>query len=95
MLSILKISLSLYTISEDIVELDVLDFDNEKKPVVAKKKLSVEDFVSFCTGSRYITHNLMQAVTINFQYFELDSSPRVRVVVNTFKITLTFPVNGC
>ena len=84
MLSILKISLSLYTISEDIVELDVLDFDNEKKPVVAKKKLSVEDFVSFCTGSRYITHNLMRAGTINFQYFELDSSPGVRVVVNTF-----------
>ena len=37
MFSILKISLSPYTISEDIVELDVLDFDNEKKPVVAKR----------------------------------------------------------
>ena len=100
MFSILKISLSLYTISEDIVELDVLDFDKEKKPVVAKKKLLVEDFVSFCTGSRYITLiqiyiYIMQAVTINFQYFELDSSPGVRVVVNTFNITLTFLVNGC
>ena len=35
--------------SEDIVELHVIEnFDNEKeKPVVTKKKLSIEDFVSF------------------------------------------------
>ena len=35
--------------SEDIVEQDVTEnFDNEKeKPVVTKKKLSIEDFVSF------------------------------------------------
>ena len=38
--------------SADIVELDVTEnFDNEKeKPVVSKKKLTIEDFVSFCTG---------------------------------------------
>ena len=71
------------------------NFDNEKeKPVVAKKKLSFEDFVSFCTGSRYITHNLMRAKTIDFRHFELDFSPRVKVVVNTYNITLTFSVNG-
>ena len=80
---------------EDIVELDVIEnFDNEKNAVFTKKKLSIKDFILFCTGSRYITHNLMWAGTINFQYFELDSSPGVRVVVNTCKITLTFPVNG-
>ena len=58
----------------DIVELDVTgNFDNEKeKPVVAKKKLSIEDFVSFCTGSRYITHNLMRTKTIDFRHFEQD-----------------------
>ena len=73
--------------SGDIVELDVTEnFDNEKeKPVVAKKKLSIEDFVSFCTGSRHITHNLMRAKTIHFRHFV--------VVVNTCNITLTFSVN--
>ena len=83
-------------VSEDIAELDVIEnFDNEKeKPVVSKKKLTIEDFVSFCTGSRYITHNLMRAGTIDFRHFEQDSSPGVRVVVNTCNITLTFPVNG-
>ena len=47
--------------SEDIVEMDVIEnFDNVKeKPVVTKKKLSIEDFVSFCAGSRHVTHNLM------------------------------------
>ena len=56
--------------SEDIVELDVIEnFDNEKeKPVVSKKKLTIEDFVSFCTGSRYIAHNLMRAGTIFFTW---------------------------
>ena len=82
--------------SEDIAELDVIEnFDNEKeKPVVSKKDLTIEDFVSLCTGSRYITHNLIWAGTIGFRYFEQDSSPGVRVVVNTCNITLTFPVNG-
>ena len=82
--------------SEDIVELDVIEnFDNEKeKPVVSKKKLTIEDFVSFCTGSRYITYNLMRAGTIDFRHFEQDSSPGVRVVGNTCNITMTFPVNG-
>ena len=81
---------------EDIVELDVIEnFDNEKeKPVVSKKKLTIEDFVSFCTGSRYITHNLMRVGTIDLRNFEQDSSPGVRVVVNTCNITFTFPVNG-
>ena len=39
--------------SEEIAELDVIkNFDNEKeKPVVTKKKLPLEDFVSFYTGS--------------------------------------------
>ena len=82
--------------SEDIVELDVIEnFDNDKEnPVVSKKKLTIEDFVSFCTGSRYITHNLMRAGTIDFRHFEQDSTRGVRVVVNTCNITLTFPVNG-
>ena len=54
----------------DLIE----NFDNErKKPVVTKKKLSIEDFVMFCAGSRYITYNLMQAGTIKFRHFELDS----------------------
>ena len=66
----LKISLSFYTILETLV---------------AKKKLSIEDFVSFCTGSRHITHNLMRAKTIHFRHFV--------VVVNTCNITLTFSVN--
>ena len=68
--SISKISLSLYY-SEDIVELDVTEnFDNGKeKPVVSKKKVRIEDFVSFCTGSRYVTHNLMRAGTIDFRHF--------------------------
>ena len=54
--------------SEDIGELDVIEnVDNEKeKPVVTKKKLSIKDFVSFCRGSRYKTHNLMGARTIDF-----------------------------
>ena len=54
--------------SEDIIELDVIEnFDNEKeKPVVSKKKLTIEDFVSFCTGSKFIAHNLMQTGAINF-----------------------------
>ena len=57
--------------SEDIVELDVIkNFDNDKEnPVVRKKKLTIEDFISFCTGSRYITHNLMRAGTIDFRHF--------------------------
>ena len=61
--------------SEGIVELDVIEnFDNEKeKPVVTKKKLSIEDFASFCKGSRYLTHNLMRAATIDFRHFEQDS----------------------
>ena len=82
--------------SEDIVELDVIEnFDNEKEnSVVTKKKLSIEDFVSFCTGSRYITDNLMRAGTIDFRHFEQGSSPGVRGVVNTFNTTLTFPVNA-
>ena len=81
---------------EDIVEPDVIEnSDNEKeKPVIIKKKLTIEDFVSFFTGSRYITHNLMRAGTINFRHFENDSSPGVRVVGNTCNITLTFPLNG-
>ena len=80
--------------SED--ELDVIEnFDNEKeKPVVTKKKLSIEDFVSFCTGSRYITHNSMQAGIIDFRHFEQDSLPGVKVVVNTCNIILTFRDGG-
>ena len=66
----------------------------KKNPVVSKKKLTIEDFLSFCTGSRYITHNLMQAGTIDFRHFEQDLSPGVRVAVNTCNITLTFAVNG-
>ena len=67
------------------------NFDNEKKKaVVTKKKLSIEDFVSFCRGSRYKTHNLMGAGTIVFRHFEQDSSPGVRVVVDTCNIT-NFP----
>ena len=32
----------------------IKNFDNDKvKPVVTRKKLLIEDFVSFCTGSRY------------------------------------------
>ena len=41
-----------------------------------------------------ITHNLMQARTIDSRHFEQDSSPGVRVVVNICNITLTFPVNA-
>ena len=65
--------------SEDIAELDVIEnFDNEdEKPVVSKKKLTIEDFVSFCTGSRYVTHNLMRAGTIDFRHFEQYFSPGV------------------
>ena len=36
----------------------------------------------------------MRAGIINFRHFEQDSSPGVRVVVNTCNITLTFSVNG-
>ena len=35
----------------------------------------------------------MRAGTIDFRHFEQDYSPGVRVVVNTWNITLTFPVN--
>ena len=66
--------------SEDIVELDVIE--------------NFKDFVSFCTGSIYITHKLMRAGTIIFRHFEQNSSPGVRVVLNTCNITLTFPANG-
>ena len=71
--------------SEDTAELNVIEnFDNEKeKSVVTKKKLSIDDFVLFCAGSRHVTHNLMRAGTIDFQHFEQDSSPGVRVAVNT------------
>ena len=71
--------------SEDIAELDVIEnFDNEKEmPVVSKKKLTIEDFVLLCTGSRYTT-----------RHFEQDSLPVVRVNVNTYNRTLTLPVNG-
>ena len=61
--------------------------------MVSKNKLAIEDFVSFCTTSRYITHNLMRVGTIDFRHFEQDSPPGVRVAVNTCNITLTFPVN--
>ena len=54
--------------------------------MVSKKKLTIEDFVSFCTGSRYITHNLMRDRTIDFRHFKQDYSPGVRVVVNTCNI---------
>ena len=71
------------------------NFDNKKeKPVVSRKKLTIEDFVSFCTGSRYIAHNLMRDGTIHFRQFKQDYSAGVRVVVNTCNINLTFPVNG-
>ena len=71
------------------------NFDKEKeKPVVSKKKLTIADFVSFCTGSKFIAHNLMQTGAINFWHFEQDSSPGVRVVMNTCNITLTFPVKA-
>ena len=36
----------------------------------------------------------MVAGTIAFRHFEQDSSPGVRVAVDTWNITLTFPVNG-
>ena len=36
----------------------------------------------------------MGAGTIAFRHFEQDSSPGVRVAVDTWNITLTFPVNG-
>ena len=62
--------------------------------MVSKKKLTIEDFVSFCTGSRYITHNLMRDGTIDFRHFKQDYLPGVRVAVNTCNITLTFPVNS-
>ena len=43
--------------------------DGKEKPVVTKKKLSMEDFVLFCTGSRYITHNSMRAGIIELPIF--------------------------
>ena len=63
------------------------NLDNEKeKPMVTKKKFSIDDFVSFCAGSGYITHNLMRTGTIDFRHFEQDYSSGVRVVVNTCSI---------
>ena len=62
--------------------------------MVSKKKLTIEDFISFCTGSRYIAHNLMRDGTIDFRQFKQDYSPGVRVVVNTCNRNLTFPVNS-
>ena len=62
--------------------------------MVSKKKLTIEDFVSFYTGSRYITHNLLRDGTIDFRHFKQDYLPGVRVALNTCNITLTFPVNG-
>ena len=54
--------------------------------MVSKRKLTIEDFVSFCTGSRSITHNLMRNGTIDFRHFKQDYSTGVRVVVNTCNI---------
>ena len=62
----------------------IKNFDNQKeKPVVSKKKLTIEDSFLFRRGSRYITHNLMRTGTINFRHFEQDSSPGEGVVANT------------
>ena len=36
----------------------------------------------------------MRAGRIDFRHFEQDSSPGIRVIMNTCNITLTFPVNG-
>ena len=73
----------------------IKNFDNEKeKPVVGKKKLTIEDFVSFCARSRYITHNLMGAGKIDHRHFEQYSPTEVTVVVNNCNIALTFPVKG-
>ena len=71
--------------SEGVFEIDVIEnFDNQKEtPVVSKKKLTIEDSFFCCRGSKYITHNLMRTGTINFRHFGQDSSPGVRVVVNT------------
>ena len=54
--------------TEVIVEFDVIEnFDNKtEKTVFTKEKLSKENFVSFCTGSRYITHNSIRAGIIDF-----------------------------
>ena len=49
--------------------------------MVSKKKVAIEDIFMFCTGSRYITHDLMWAGIIDFWHFEQDSSPGGRVVV--------------
>ena len=54
--------------TEVIVEFDVIEnFDNKtEKTVFTKEKLSKENFVSFCTGSRYITHHSIRAGIIDF-----------------------------
>ena len=54
--------------TEVIVEFDVIEnFDNKtEKTVFTKEKLSKENFVLFCTGSRYITHNSIRAGIIDF-----------------------------
>ena len=89
--SIFKISLRLILIKRHCWVRCDWNFDNEReKPVVSKKKLTIEDFVSFFTGSRYITHNLMRNGTIDFRHFKQDYSPGVRVVVNTCNILWLF-----
>ena len=86
---------SLYQ-SEGIDPVQLYDAEDEIEKAPVAKTLSIEDFICFCTGSRYITPSVVLTGTIEFLHFtsnEKKLHSGMRVMVNTCNITLTFPVN--
>ena len=80
---------SLYQ-SEGIDPVQLYDAEDEIEKAPVAKTLSIEDFICFCTDSRYITPSSVLTGTIEFLHFT-SKNQGMRVMVNTCSIT--FPVN--
>lgn len=58
------------------------------------KHVTINDFLMFCTGSRYISQSMKGTGKIKFHHLDSnDHCKGMRVVANTCDLTLTFPVN--
>ena len=68
-----------------------LDFENSGSEKQEEKMVTLEDIVRFTTGSKFVTHSMLETGTIEF--IDKDNIQGRRLVANTCTRSLIFPVN--
>eukprot|EP00794_Sanderia_malayensis_P001628 gene1628-1807_t len=70
------------------IEVNTIEIDDKGGGKESTRKISVEDVIQFCTGSKYVTPALKGTGTLNFDH----SGKYGALVANTCSVLLTFPV---